>query len=211
MSVTIPHKEAVIPYLDESDRFVASIGSCNTVVWEAGTIRGLNTDAPGFLADLRRLLEGRKLSGLRASVIGAGGTARAVCSALLSEGCVPAVFNRSPGRAEKIAEALGVAWYPLNESSTHELEKRNDLIVQTTSVGMSPRTGEDPLPFYRFNGDELVYEVIYAPEETLFLRRARTAGCRGLNGWGMLLEQAFVQFEAFTGTPYPRELTPQLD
>ena len=81
----------------------------------------------------------------------------------------------------------------------------SDLIVQTTSVGMHPFESSDPLPFYEFSGEELVYDIVYAPPETVLLKRAKRAGCRALNGERMLLEQAYLQFRIFTGFDYPED------
>ncbi len=210
-SVTIPHKRAVLPYLAERSPEVARIGSCNTLVRTPNGWRGANTDASGFLAPLRRAVEGtrppRRLPAMTALVAGAGGSARAVVFALTDEGARVTVANRTVERARSLAEEFGCDWAEL---SSGLVGRGFDLIVQTTSVGMegggvdAGGAGNDPLAFYDLSGREIVYDLVYSPRETKLLRRAQAAGCRVVPGMEMLLEQAYAQFALFTGRDYPR-------
>lgn len=207
LSVTVPHKEAVIAYLDETDESVVPVGACNTVLDTGGRRRGLNTDVPGFMLPLERAIgasgpEG--FDGMRATVIGAGGAARAVVFGLLRAGVRICIVNRTPARAERmgaeIADALGTerpTVAPLDASSVPLIEENATLIVQTTSVGMEPNISEDPLSFYEFRGHEIAYDLVYAPEQTRFLNRAAAAGCLTISGRRMFEEQALAQASYF--------------
>lgn len=199
-SVTLPLKQAVLPLLDARSEEVERIGACNTVVRERGGWKGYNTDFYGFLAPLEPMLAGRHLS--RALVVGAGGVARTVTAALTARGLQWVCVNRTPDKARLLAEEQEGEWRSREDA---EAAGPYDLVVQTTSAGMEPRVNEDPLPHYRFTGRETVYELIYAPERTAFLERARTAGCTVLGGMRMLRAQAEEQFRLFTGRPVPGE------
>ena len=199
-SVTVPHKERIIACLDSVDGAVSEIGSCNTVVKREGRFEGTNTDAPGLVAAIRSLAPNLPNA---AVIVGAGGTARAAVYALQSIGAKVVIVNRTPGRARELAERYRCLWAPMDESSTSLIHDHSELIVQTTSAGMHPNEEIDPLEFYDFDGSETVLDVIYAPPVTRFLNRAIGAGCRTTNGWQMLLEQAYLQFELFTGDSYP--------
>jgi len=203
-SVTVPHKQAVIPLLARAESAVESIGSCNTVTRSGGSLSGMNTDAPGFLAAARRLFDRGKLP-TKAAVIGAGGTARAVVYALVDAGVEVLVANRTPERAQALAERYGCIASPLTRDAAELIRTHADLLVQTTSAGMEPFDHLDPLEFYEFDGHETVIDVIYAPKRTRMLTRAEAAGCTVDNGWQMLLEQAYLQFEMFSGRRYPRD------
>jgi 3-dehydroquinate dehydratase/shikimate dehydrogenase len=194
VSVTVPHKLAVIPHLARQDPSVARIGACNTLVRAEGGWHGTNTDWPGFLAPLDRRFGSGGGSRIRATVIGAGGTSRAVVYGLRETGAEVLILNRTLAGASGIAQEFGC-------------RAGGDLVVQTTSCGMEPAVDCDPLPEYRFRGTELVYELVYRPAVTPFLGRAMAAGCRWIGGMEMLLEQAYEQFRLFTGSPYPREPT----
>ncbi len=193
-SVTVPHKQNIIEFLDETDDAVDVIGSCNTVVKSRRGWRGSNTDYEGFLEPLKK----RKFlnPGDRALVVGAGGVARTVVYALQKARIEVTVVNRTAARASALAAEFGVHWLPVesnwNEAGSYQL------VVQTSSAGMEPDTDVDPLPAYRFTGSEIVYELIYTPEETRFLQRASEAGCLTLGGSEMLQAQAVLQFEQFS-------------
>ncbi|MFW5727034.1 MAG: shikimate dehydrogenase [Spirochaetia bacterium] len=193
-SVTVPHKQNIIEFLDEIDEAVHIIGSCNTVVRCRRGWRGSNTDYEGFLEPLKR----RNLlnPGDRALVVGAGGVARTVVYALQQARIDVTVVNRTESRASALAAEFGVHWRSV-ESNWNKVAGYQ-LVIQTSSAGMEPDTDTDPLPAYRFNGSEIVYELIYSPEQTRFLRRASEAGCLTLGGSEMLQAQAVLQFEQFS-------------
>jgi 3-dehydroquinate dehydratase/shikimate dehydrogenase len=202
-SVTIPHKQAILPLLTAADEAVGRVGACNTVVRHDRGWWGGNTDVEGFLQPLRPHLDPAGSGRLAAAVIGAGGAARAVVCALGSLGIRPLILNRSPEKAAALAEVFGCRHGGLDAQGLALLEENNDLIVQTTPVGMEPQEAQDPLPDYVFRGSEIVYELIYKPERTRLLARAQAAGCAVISGYAMLKAQARAQFKLFTGHALP--------
>jgi 3-dehydroquinate dehydratase/shikimate dehydrogenase len=200
-SVTVPHKQQVLPYLGKITREVKQIGSCNTVVRAKNLWMGMNTDYYGFIEPLIADIDSGRIQS--ALVIGAGGAARSAVWALRNHGCKVIIVNRSIDRAKSLAQETMASWDSLEQASSYE---QVDLVVQTTSVGMVPHTHEDPIPDYRFHADQVVYDMVYRPTYTRMLQRALEAGCRLLFGIDMLVRQGKHQFEAFTGYHYPRRL-----
>jgi 3-dehydroquinate dehydratase/shikimate dehydrogenase len=198
-SVTVPHKQAVISELDELDPAVRKIGACNTVYRGPMGWHGTNTDYEGFLSPLRDLLERGAIR--RCLVVGAGGAARTAAHALNDRGVEVSVCNRTVEKAVRLAAETGGTGMSPEEAPE---AGPYDLIVQTTSVGMEPHPEEDPLPSYRFSGAETVYDVIYTPEVTRIMQRARRMGCTTIGGAEMLRTQAEAQFRIFTGGLSPR-------
>jgi 3-dehydroquinate dehydratase/shikimate dehydrogenase len=205
VSVTVPHKEKAAAAAAEPDAAVRTSGACNTLLRAGKKFRGLNTDAAGFAAPLAPFREsGRLAPDFGATVVGAGGAARAVIYALKQLcGARILVLNRTPEKARALADHFGCAWARLDESALPLIAQYADVIAQTTSAGMAPQEGVDPMAFYQFTGREIAYDLIYKPEFTAFLSRARQAGCVTLNGAAMLFSQARVQFKEFTGRDYP--------
>jgi len=204
VSVTIPHKQGVIPFLSSRDEGVEAAGACNTIVWRDGLCCGYNTDISGFIAPLKESMGGTIPEGFRAAVIGAGGAARAVVCALRKEGIEVLILNRTVERAKELAAVFGCSYGSLEEQE--RIADYSDLIVQTTSVGMNQEDPIfDPITGYSFNGGEIVYDIIYNPRLTPLLKRATEAGCRVINGWEMLAAQAGIQFRLFTGQDLPRQ------
>jgi len=200
-SVTVPHKQSVIPLLEEKGPEVEAIGSCNTLVrTRQGGWSGHNTDAPGFSLPLARIWGAGGFRDRSALVLGAGGAARAVVWELLRRGLQVTIANRNAARAEALAEELGARWAPLGDGSGLD---PGDLVVQTTSAGMHPLEGVDPAPELPLTGREVVYDIVYAPPETAFLKKAERAGCRIIRGMEMLSAQGHDQFRLFTGLDYP--------
>ena len=212
LSVTAPHKEAVLGRNVLTDGEVKAVGACNTLTRPSGKGRwnGTNTDAEGFLGPLRALFGGTIPSGLGATVIGAGGAARSVVAALKSVGARVLVLNRTVERARALAEQFKVRAAGIDEGGVGASRDHADLIVQTTSVGMAPHEDADPVPGLGFGGREIVYELVYAPEKTPLVRRALSAGCRVLYGRQMLVAQALRQFHLFTGAEYPPAIAEKL-
>lgn len=204
LSVTMPFKQAALRHLARMDAAVRETGACNTLLRETGGWAGANTDVPGFLAPLEREAPGLLAAGGRAAVIGAGGAARAVLCALRGRGLSVLVLNRTRARARELARRFGCEWGGLDERGIGRLSEGCALIVQTTTVGLEG--AGDPLPGYRFHGDETVYDLVYSPPLTPLLQRARAAGCRTIGGLAMLQAQAEEQFRLFTGRTYPAGL-----
>jgi 3-dehydroquinate dehydratase/shikimate dehydrogenase len=203
-SVTVPHKEALLPFLDEKSGAVASIGACNTIIKTERGWSGFNTDASGFSDSLLAFLGKKTLKGLKITIIGAGGVACAVAHETARLGGKAIILNRTMSRAEALAERYKFEWGGLDEAGVHRVTKKyHDVIIQTTSAGMEPDRENDPLALYRFRGAEAVMDLIYKPEKTLFLQRAEKAGCKIQNGFDMLRRQAEYQFGLFFGYDYP--------
>ncbi|MDE0445177.1 MAG: shikimate dehydrogenase [Spirochaetaceae bacterium] len=208
LSVTIPHKETVMALLHRADPSVSGAGACNTVVLEQGRWTGFNTDAAGFMEPLAGLLARGGIR--RATVIGAGGAARAIVWALREAGVDVLIANRTLPRAQVLAAEMSADAVALTASDlAQHVSDYSDLIVQATSLGME-RHGEgaqapvrDPIAHVPLSGREIVYDIVYAPPETPLLARARAAGCTIVFGHEMLLGQAYEQFRLFTGVPYP--------
>ena len=191
VSVTIPFKGDALRAASTADALTRQVGAANTLrrvqdAWEA-----TNTDVTGFLAPLDQAL-GRPLTGVRASVLGGGGSARAVVVAMLSRGAQVTVHTRRREQAEEVTEDLGAAIgpWPVTEGW--------DLLVNCTPLGSPTMRDESPLPGGPFTG-ELVYDVTYGDGESRLVREAREAGCRTLDGLPMLVAQAERQFEWWIG------------
>ncbi len=199
-SVTVPHKVDIMDYLDEKSPELDTILSCNTVVLKGGLLKGFNTDSAGFLKPLLSLVDVSKIN--NCAVIGAGGAARAVISALKSIGKDVSIFNRSELRAVKLAAETGSRYYPVTRL---DLLDGYDLIVQTTTVGMAPNEAETPVQGYKFRRGQIAYDIIYTPLKTKFLKDAESEGAVIIGGMEMLTTQGKEQFEIFTNRPFPSE------
>lgn len=205
MSVTVPHKEAVLQYLSDYAPQVREVGACNTVVFDEERTFGYNTDTEGFMKALLEFMGGKKnILHKKTALIGAGGAARAVVWVLHELGAKVCIFNRTISKAKLIADQFGFKYASLGPESIKMLSEYSPLIVQTTAKGMGatePSCEEnDPLWFYGFSGKEKLVEVIYTPDVTPVMARAQAQGCTVTNGYKMLLYQAQKQFEYFTGT-----------
>jgi len=207
-NVTVPHKEAVLELADQVEPLAARIGAVNTlVIGPDGKILGRNTDALGFLLNLRESAGFDAKAG-PAVMLGAGGAARAACAALLEEG-VPEIrlVNRSLDRARALAADLGGPVIPLDWSGRAEALEGAALLVNSTSLGM---TGQPPLEIEldRLPETALVNDLVYAPLETGLLVAARIRGNPVADGIGMLLHQARPGFQAWFGIM--PEITPDI-
>ncbi len=207
LSVTVPHKETVIPFLHEKSDEIDKIGACNTILKTEKGWKGYNTDWCGFKRSLIEFLGTDQLAGTKTAIIGAGGTSKAVAYALHQLGCDVCIFNRTIDKARRIADLYGFKYAGLGIGTYSLLAEYSSLIIQTTSIGMgwNPATGKDsgdPLDFYTFSGSERIFDIVYYPEKTPLLERAEKAGCKVANGADMLLYQAHEQFKIFTGVDY---------
>lgn len=201
VNVTVPLKEAVLPYLDEVSDTVRQIGSANTIICKDGRLYGDSTDGAGFLRALEDA--GQSAEGRQALIIGAGGSARAVAFALASRGTQCRIANRTHERAMALMHDIH-QWYPGMASKVGWglAAGQPDLVVNTTSVGMQPHEGEMPtLPPGLFGGKPFVYDLIYAPAKTHLLQAAEEAECETANGIGMLVQQGALSLSLWTGLP----------
>ena len=142
---------------------------------------------------------GSDLRGLRATLVGAGGVAKAIAHVLSRLGVRTVILNRTVSKARVLSQRYGFAYGPCTEHSTELVTGHSDIIIQATSVGMDGERQGDPLDWYDFSGRESVFDLIYRPERSLLLERAAAAGCRITNGWKMLRYQSAAQFALWTG------------
>jgi shikimate dehydrogenase len=208
LNVTIPHKQTVIEHLDELTPTAQAIGAVNTIYLRGGKLIGDNTDALGFLIDLKKILvenqskiENRK----SAIVLGAGGSARAVVHALLTDGWNVTLAARRTEQAEQLAASFPHYYLPITDFSSFLLQP-SSLLVNTTPLGMTPHTETSPLPDHAaLPPSTIVYDLVYNPRETKLVRQAKAQGCRAVTGLGMLIEQAALAFQLWTGCTPPRQ------
>lgn len=190
-NITIPHKETILQYIDELDPLAEKMGAVNTLVVSEGKVKGYNTDGPGLLASLEQ--HGVYPKGLAVLILGAGGAAKAIAHTLGMGGAARIdVFNRTQEKAQELSDTL-LSLYPI-KSQVAQLETYNDydLVINTTSVGMTPDTEVLPLEPENFDQRTIFCDIVYKPHETLFLRRARAMGARCIYGIEMLIFQALL-------------------
>ncbi len=215
LSITIPHKTSVIRYLDEIDPAARCSGSVNTVVNRRGRLFGTSSDGAGMLRALAEA--GVDPRGRRALILGAGGAARAVGFALALEGGVDFLtvtdLNSRLAEAKKLAEEIAASSGIRatsesleDESALAELTRSCDLLLNCTPVGMHPDEGLSPLPAPLLRKEMVVFDAVYTPRRTRLLSDAERAGAKVVEGLGMFVHQAAVQFELWTGKPAPVEV-----
>ncbi|HYJ86755.1 MAG TPA: shikimate dehydrogenase, partial [Pyrinomonadaceae bacterium] len=198
LSVTAPHKLAVMDQLDWIEPVAREIGAVNTILIDGKGLSGYNTDVIGFIRPLVEKLG--NLSGLRSAVIGTGGAANAAVWALRNKGAQVTVFGRTAERAAALARKFG--------SDSRELVEARfdgfDLLVNATPLGTAGQfQSQTPVYAAQLRGARMAYDLVYNPIETQFLREARGAGCQTLGGMEMLIAQAIEQFRLWTGITAP--------
>lgn len=198
-NVTIPHKEAVLPFLDQVDSAAERIGAVNTIVIKDGRLYGSNTDGFGFLENLKAGAPQWRAGAGPAVIIGAGGAAKAVAWALIDAG-VPTlqIVNRTATRAEDLAAALGPKARAMVWESRADVLGEAALLVNTSALGMTGQPGLD-LDLARLPATAVVNDIVYQPQETPLLAAARTRGNTAVEGIGMLLHQGRPGFAAWFG------------
>ena len=189
-NVTIPHKEAALAVADDADDAARAIGAANTLTFENSSIHAANTDAPGLLAALPR-----EPRGMSALVLGAGGAGRAAAWALREAGAEVGGWNRTPERAAALAADLDVA--------SVEAPVPADLIVNATSVGLSPGDRIEELPLAWIDPPQLAVELVYGGHETPFAAWAEAGGAQVVDGLEVLVRQGALSFERWTGQVAP--------
>ena len=212
LSVTIPHKVAVIPFLDELDPLAQRIGAVNTIVNDDGVLTGYNTDATGFLqALLERGVEPREKNVV---ILGAGGASRAISFILAERGAHLVILNRllELDWAEELASRISqvftreVEALELNEENLARVLEKVDILVNATSVGMSPNIGETPIPAKLLKPGLIVFDIVYNPIKTRLVREAEVTGAKNIGGVDMLVWQGVLAFELWTGVKAPVKL-----
>jgi shikimate dehydrogenase len=229
LNVTIPHKESLLGLVDDLSPSARAIGAVNTLVMRASRLLGENTDGQGFSADLKRCFPALPMpadsrSRPAALVLGAGGSARAVVYTLLAAGWEVVIAARRLDQAQSLASAFSII-APAQASRSRKPQSlslegsslkgwveqcdreeiRLALIVNTTPLGMHPNLAASPWPKnLDFPSQAVVYDLIYNPSETRLMQQARREGLQAFSGLGMLVEQAALAFEIWTGRTAPR-------
>jgi shikimate dehydrogenase len=215
LNITIPHKQKVLPLLNELTQVAQAIGAVNTIFMRNGELIGDNTDAQGFIADLHKYIPvkfGEREKGQKALVIGAGGAARAVVYGLVNESWKVMVTARSSEKTKAL-----IAQFPDHASCLTGIEYDRHgfqaeissmrLVINATPVGMTPDVENSPWPAGEPHPKNAIfYDLVYKPRETKFVQDARASGLVAFNGLGMLVEQAALAFKIWTGSDVPREL-----
>jgi shikimate dehydrogenase len=217
LNVTIPHKQNVLPFVDRQTVVALAVGALNTLYASSdssGQVRvtGDNTDVPGFLWDLHRLVGA--VTG-QALVLGAGGSARAVVYALAQSGWQVRVLARREEQASQLVKEIGASSGLeerllagcLDRKTLQQCTAGCDLLINTTPLGMIPNTAACPWPDdLNMPGQAAVYDLVYNPLETQLVQRARLAGLRACSGAGMLVAQAALAFKRWTEVEPPFEI-----
>ena len=209
LNVTIPHKVAVIPLLDELETLAERIGAVNTIVNDNGHLKGYNTDASGFVKAL--LERGIEPQGKKIVILGAGGASRAISFTLAERDADLAILNRqleidwAVELASSISRFLGkeIKALELNEQNLSAVLKDADILVNATSVGMSPNSDETPVPAKLLKAGLVVFDIVYNPIKTRLLTEAEVAGAETIDGLDMLVWQGALAFEMWTGVKAP--------
>lgn len=215
-SVTIPHKESAFNEATERNESVNNIKACNTLIRGESGFHGYNTDYLGFLDSLRYHLprfvdeksssKPKEYEGLLQDrtvlILGAGGVARAVVEAVIAEGGLATIVNRTPERAQALAEEMGCRH--MDWGARHSILA--DLLINCTSVGMFPELDASPIHPSFLKPGLTVFDTVYTPEQTLLVKEARKRGCNVITGVDLFVRQAALQFQLFTDQPAPVEL-----
>ena len=208
LSITTPFTESVMYYLNEQSPEVIQIGACNTLVRKNNKWTGYNTDAIAFRLAIADFIGNMSLKRKKVAVIGSGGAAKAIVYSLKLMGAKVCVFDRTLEHAQYLADKYGYESCILDSHCAPKLDEYSFLIVQATTMGTNNGNQNleenDPIPFYSFRGNELLFEVNYSPAITPVMKRASLAGCRTCNGFKMLEYEAYEQFKLFTGKEYVR-------
>jgi len=210
LNVTIPHKVAVMQFLDKLDPLADRIGAVNTIVNDDGVLTGYNTDATGFLQAL--LERGIEPKGKKVVILGAGGASRAISFILAETGSSLVILNRTWDKAKLCADR--VSEISQSEGAALKLDKENlaaalsqaDILINTTSVGMSPDINETPVVSNLLKPSLVVFDIVYNPIKTRLQKEAEAAGATTISGLDMLVWQGALAFEKWTGLKAPVEV-----
>ena len=210
-SVTIPHKAAVLPFLDVLSDDARLAGAANTIVVDDGRLTGYNTDVEGVRAALFEAAGGT-LAGEPALILGAGGAARAAALALARIGARLTIVNRTPASAERLAALIAAAvpgvgcrWGALPDLTARAVAEQR-VVVNATSLGMAGRGKVPPVLADTVSAGQVVFDVVYASAPTDFLAAAKARGATVVDGRSMLVRQAAEAFSLWTGEPAPLEV-----
>lgn len=192
-AVTMPFKAAIIPYLDEMGQEISSLKAANTIIFQSGKLIGYNTDVDGIAYALRNT----ELTNKNVLLIGSGGAGHAAAYYLKEKNANIFYCNRTKKHAIFLAELFGGKFIEKNEIEKYSF----DVIINTTPLGMLPHVLNSPLPDYSFTPNQTVFDMVYNPIETEFLKKARTRGAFCISGIDMFLAQGLKQIELWLKQP----------
>lgn len=199
VTCTMPHKEIIMPHLDKIDDHAEQIGAVNTVVNDNGVLTGYNTDWVGATKALKAVTD---LKGKKVAIIGAGGAAKAFAYGLTHEGCEVTIYNRTVAKAKALAERFNCKYSSLNEQSNI---KNVDIVCNATSLGFIGNENQLPIERENLAPNQIVFDAVYSPLKTEFLKAAESFGARIVYGTEMYLYQGFEQVKLYTGHDAPQE------
>ena len=206
LSICPPNQESVIYYLYDQALEVVQTGICNMVTYRNGKWFGFNADVYGFRRALQEFIGDNKLRRKKVAIIGAGSVAKTVAYVIKQMGGRACIFNRTLEHAKLIAEKYGFEYAALEPSNADILDEYSSIIFQLTTLGADTSTDDvqknDPIYFYNFRGNEMLFDSIFSVERTPVMKRAAEAGCRTCNGRKMIEYQALEEFRIFTGKEY---------
>ncbi|OIN95476.1 MAG: shikimate dehydrogenase [Deltaproteobacteria bacterium CG1_02_45_11] len=202
-SITIPHKVAIMEFLDDIDEKATRIGAVNTIVNKDGRLYGYNTDWTGAMD---ALLEKTDIKDKDVVMIGAGGAARAIGSGIVSEGGKLTILNILEDEGELLAKDLEVNYYPLSYFNKVDCQ----ILINATPVGMTPNTEDMPVNRQSLKEGMVVMDIVYNPLKTRLLKEAENIGCVTIDGVAMFVYQGAAQFEMWTGQKAPVDLMRQV-
>lgn len=211
INVTIPHKIAIMEFLDELDPIAENIGAVNTILLDNGKSKGFNTDGIGFIQSLEEetgvCVENKKIF-----IIGSGGAARAIAMTLAHKGADQIyISNRTAEKAIALTTEINKKIRQCADPVPMETEKQREaigecnILINTTSIGMHPEIDAMPIDESLIRGEMLVSDIVYNPRETKLLKTAKEKGCQTVGGLGMLLYQGVEAFKLWTGVTPPVE------
>lgn len=209
VSVTIPHKVSIMPFLDKLDPGAQKIGAVNTIVNKNGKLTGYNSDSIGAVAALEEKTE---IAGKKTAILGAGGAARAIGFGVQEKGGRVIIINRTIEKGKQLAHDLGTEFCPLSDFNPAQC----DILINTTPLGMTPDTDSMPINPDQIKPDQInpdqikpgmtIMDIIYNPLETKLLKHAAAKGCKIIDGLSMFVYQGAIQFELWTGKTAPIDI-----
>ena len=198
LSVTIPHKEKALKTINVLDESVVGIRACNTIVFNGRDAMGYNTDCKAAIESIQQEIrvqdEDHPFEGIRFLVMGAGGVARSIAYGLKRFGGTVHITSRDYRKSDQLAASLRCKSLDWPGRANHDC----DVVINATPLGMSPNMNESPFEEQWFDSHQIAFDCVYNPEQTLFIKQARAAGCRTITGVDMFVRQAMDQFKLFT-------------
>ncbi len=211
LSVTIPHKEAVLEKLTEADASVKGIGAANTIIFDGEQVSGFNTDYRAAMDSLEEALGGKlgsesPLAGKRVLMLGAGGVGKAIAYGLVRRKADVVIADGDDSKARQLAERLNCR--AIDWARRHTIAA--DVLINGTPVGMHPNVDQTPFDHRYLRPGMVIFDAVYNPENTLLIKQARAAECTVITGVDMFVRQACLQFKLFTGLEGPADLMRQV-